>query len=58
MNNYLFTCTEGENEGEDFLVGAESPDEARRIASTYFNNPKYVARVSDYYAETSGLDEY
>lgn len=62
MRHYLFTVTEenSENEGESFLVGAESINHAWELAQTVFpdDDLEYDGRLSDFEAEMSGLDEY
>ena len=55
MNHYLFEDLET---GEEFIVGADSLDEAKKIAEEYFECPKYRYRMSEFEAEASGLDEY
>lgn len=60
MKHYLFTCTEGNiNEGEEFLIGAHSKEEAIEIAVRQFDlYIRYICELSDEEAEASGLDEY
>lgn len=55
MFHYLF---EDYETGEEFLVGADSPEEAIKIAEENFSDPELQYEVSDYEAEISGLDEY
>jgi hypothetical protein len=55
MKHYLFEDLET---GEEFIVGADSLDEAKEIAKEYFERPKYCYRMSEFEAEASGLDEY
>ena len=55
MKHYLFEDLES---GEEFIVGANSIDEAKVIAKEYFAEPEYCYRMSEYEAEASGLDEY
>lgn len=58
MKHYLFECTEGECEGEEFIVGAYTRTEARQIAINNFKYVRYICELTDYEAEVSGLDEY
>ena len=44
--------------GEDFIVGACDLNEAKAIAAENFAEPKYLYQLSEFEAETSGLDEY
>lgn len=57
--NFLYEDTES---GENFIVEVEdtmdAPEVADDIAAEYFENPIRLQRVSDYYAETCGLDTY
>lgn len=53
--HYLFEDLET---GEEFIVGACDLDEAKEIAAEYFEDPKFCYRMSEFEAETSGLDEY
>lgn len=55
MKHYLF---EDYLSGEEFIVGADSLDEAKELAKEYFADPHYWYQMSDYEAEASGLDEY
>ena len=47
---------------EDFIVNVpdtkNAKEEAMKIAKQYFCRPRCLGRVSDYYAETCGLDTY
>ena len=62
MFHYWFgIVTDGsELEGEEFLVGADSIDEAKQIAANIFSGEELncYGRVSDFNAEMMGLDEY
>ena len=53
--HYLF---EDRASGEEFIVGACDLDEAKAIAAENFEDPEYCYRMSEYEAESSGLDEY
>lgn len=53
--HYLFEDLET---GEEFIVGACDLDEAKTIAKEYFAEPEYCYLMSEYEAESSGLDEY
>ncbi len=44
--------------GEEFIVGACNLDEAKAIATEYFDEPKFCYRMTEFEAEASGLDEY
>lgn len=55
MKHYLFE----DWDGEEFIVGAENLDKAKKIAAQYFGNHfRYLGRLTDIEAEMSGLDEY
>ena len=60
MKHYLFECIIGDNEGEEFLVGANDLREAYEIAEDNFGTGcvNYICIVSEEEAEASGLDEY
>lgn len=60
MIHYLFECTDSDREceGEEFIVGANSLDEAKEIANDNFGKAKFIREMTDYEAEASGLDEY
>lgn len=60
MKNYLFECTAVGSgcEGEQFLVGADTLEEAKEIAIDNFGSARYLGRMSEEQAEASGLDEY
>ena len=53
--HYLFEDLEL---GEEFIVGAESLEDAMETAKEYFPEPKYCFELTDNEAEASGLDEY
>lgn len=55
MKHYYF---EDNASGEQFIVGAYSLNEAIIIAEGYFEEPEYFYIMSEYEAESSGLDEY
>lgn len=55
MKHYLFEDLET---GEEFIVGADTLDEAKDIAKDNFERPKFQYRMSEFEAEISGLDEY
>ena len=55
MKHFLFV---DEEIGEEFIVGADTLDEAKEFARLYFNEPRYLCRLSEMEAEASGLDEY
>lgn len=44
--------------GEEFIVGACDLAEAEQIAHEYFDEPKYQYQMTEFEAESSGLDEY
>lgn len=58
MRHYLFECVAGDNEGEEFIVGADSYTEAREIAQDIFKKVRFWHELSEEEAEMSGLDEY
>jgi hypothetical protein len=56
MDRHFLFC---DNEsGEEFLVGACDREEAKKIASDNFSNPRFICEMTDFEAECSGLDEY
>lgn len=55
MKHYYF---EDNASGEQFIVGANNVDEAIAIAEEYFEEPEFFYTMSEYEAESSGLDEY
>ena len=55
MKHYLF---EDLASGEEFIVGANTVDEAMNIALEYFDEPLYQCMLTEFEAEASGLDEY
>lgn len=60
MKHYLFECIDEDSvcDGEEFIVGASTIEEAKEIAIDNFEIVKYICELSDYEAEMSGLDEY
>lgn len=60
MKHYLFECVMpgSDNEGEEFIVGANSYAEAKDIAIDNFGLFKFLGEISEEEAEASGLDEY
>ena len=44
--------------GETFFVEAETVDEAKVVAKTYFERPHFWGEVSEFYAESMGYDTY
>ena len=55
MKHFLF---EDYDTGEEFIVGANTLDEADDIANNYFDWPIIRCELTDMEAEMSGLDEY
>lgn len=55
MKSWLFTDYAS---GEDFIVEAETRDEAKYIANEYFADPDEPEEISEYDAECMGLDTY
>ena len=55
MKHYLFN---DRGSGEDFIVGAETLEEAKEIAKENFSQPHFIGRISEFEAENSGLDEW
>ena len=55
MKHYLFKDMESR---EEFIVCACDLEEAKGIAADNFERPKIQYRMSEFVAETSGLDEY
>lgn len=55
MKHYLF---EDHATGEEFIVGANSERDAMITANEYFEDPEYLFEMSEFEAESSGLDEY
>ena len=55
MKHYLFNDRKS---GEDFIVGAETSEEAKEIAKENFSQPHFIGRISEFEAENSGLDEW
>lgn len=62
MKHYMFTVIEdgSELEGESFLVGAETVEQAWAIAQSEFPDEEleYDGKLSNIEAEMSGLDEF
>jgi len=58
MRHYLFECVAGENEGEEFIVEADSYRIARAIAEDLFGKVRFWHILTEEEAEASGLDEY
>lgn len=55
MKHFLFVDDES---GAEFIVGADTVSDATEFARLYFNEPRYLCRLSEMEAEASGLDEY
>lgn len=55
MRHFLFVDWES---GEEFIVGADTLNEAQGIAKDYFEAPRFRCELTDDEAEMSGLDEY
>lgn len=55
MRHFLF---EDYDTGENFIVGADTLDDAMEEAKTYFADPSYICELDEDEAEMSGLDEY
>jgi hypothetical protein len=55
MRHWLFN---DEETGEDFIVGADTVEEAMDIALEYFAEPVGYGEIDEITAEQSGLDEY
>lgn len=55
MKHFLF---EDYETGEEFIVGAETKEQAFKEAKLYFTDPNYICELSEAEAEASGLDEY
>ena len=55
MKNFLMTDRET---GEDFIVMAETKEEAMAIAEKYFEEPHIDDEITDFEAEMLGLDTY
>lgn len=55
MRHFLF---EDYDTGEEFIVGADTFEEALEDAKTYFADPSYICEYTEEEAEMSGLDEY
>lgn len=55
MKHFLFT---DHITGEDFIVGADTIEQAFRIARYEFEKPLFITELTEEEAEASGLDEY
>ena len=55
MRHFLFVDWET---GEEFIVGADTKNEAQGIARDYFEAPRFCGELTEEEAEMSGLDEY
>ena len=55
MRHFLF---EDYYSGEQFIVGADSLEQATEEAKDLFADPSYICELSELEAEMSGLDEY
>lgn len=56
MKHFLF---EDCKSGEEFIIGADSPEELAAALSQYdFNDVRFICMLTDIEAEMSGLDEY
>lgn len=60
MRHYLFEITDDDFAcaGEEFIVGADSKEDAVRIATDLFAVVRYICELTEEEAEASGLDEY
>ncbi len=60
MKHYLFEIIGGEYEGEEFIVGANTKEEAQERATEIVDGARarYCCELSEFEAENSGLDEY
>lgn len=60
LKHYLFECIDenSENEGEEFIVGGYTYDEAHEKAKDEFGCVRYICRLTEEEAEASGLDEW
>lgn len=60
MKHYLFECITpgGVNEGEEFIVSADSYDEAKAIAYNNFGKCKCNGQMTEQEYEASGPNEY
>lgn len=58
MKHFLFECLNGENEGEEFIIGADCYDDAKDMAFELFGSCKCYGQMTEAEAEASGLDEY
>jgi hypothetical protein len=55
MRHFLFFDDET---GEQFIVGENTQTAAVETAREFFDNPIYLDELSEFEAESSGLDEY
>ena len=51
MKHYLFECLSGENEGEEFIIGADCYDDAKDMAFELFGSCKYHGQMTEMEAE-------
>ena len=60
MKHYLFEIIGGEDEGEEFIVGADTLEEAQVIATEVADGARgrFCCELTEFEAESSGLDEY
>lgn len=59
MKHFLFEFLDGEYEGEEFIVGADTKQEAIEITKGLFDEElKCWGEMTEEEAEMSGLDEY
>ena len=60
MKHFLFEVLDGDYEGEEFIVGADTRQEANDRAKEFFEGEKlkYWGEMTETEAEMSGLDEY
>lgn len=58
MKHFLFECTAGECEGEQFIVGESTRSGAAQIARENFGRVRFICELSEEEAEASGLDEW
>ena len=59
MKHFLFEVLDGEYEGEEFIVDADTKQEATEVAKGFFEGKlKCWGEMTEEEAEMSGLDEY
>ena len=59
MKHFLFEVLDGKYEGEEFIVGADTKQEAVEITKGLFDEKlKCWGEITEEEAEMSGLDEY